>query len=110
MARKRMNPTRSEGQDGDEWESFLADLRGHVFRNLDSDGGCTQLAARADLSPLTIERFIYGDTKSPHLKTLFKLFKAIYGEDFLRRAIKEAFARRSESNVIPIQEGKRKVG
>lgn len=83
MDRKRINPTRSEGLDGDRWEQFLADLRGHIF----AGGEIKALAEKANLSVATISNLAYAKTQSPHMRTVMKIMTALDKH----RAVLEAF-------------------
>ena len=83
MNRKRINPTRSEGIDGDWWELFLADLRGHIF----AGGEIKKLAEKANLSVSTISNLAYAKTQSPHMRTVMKIMAALDKH----RAVLEAF-------------------
>lgn len=82
--KKRINPTLSEGLDGDEWEKILADLRGHVYHA----GDWRELAKKAGLSYATIENIAYGHTRSPHMRTVVALMDALGRGDEIRSALK----------------------
>ncbi len=80
---KRINPTLSEGLDGDQWEEILADFRGHVY----NAGDWRELAKKAGLSYATIENIAYGHTRSPHLRTVISLMDALGRGDEIRQAL-----------------------
>lgn len=80
---KRINPTLSEGLDGDQWEEILADFRGHVY----NAGDWRELAKKAGLSYATIENIAYGHTRSPHLRTVVALMDALGRGDEIRQAL-----------------------
>ncbi len=80
---KRVNPTLSEGLDGDQWEEILADFRGHVY----NAGDWRELAQKSGLSYATIENIAYGHTRSPHLRTVVALMDALGRGDEIRQAL-----------------------
>ncbi len=79
-----MNPTRSEGVDGDVWERLLADIRGHIWAH----GDFSKLAKAAKLSPATISNLAYGDTGSPHMRTVVRIMDALGKSDPILAAFK----------------------
>lgn len=70
---KRVNQTLSEGLDGDKWQEFLANVRGHL-RN---DGDWKSLADEANMVVSTIRNIAYGKTRSPHAFTIYRLMAAL---------------------------------
>ncbi len=80
---KRINPTLSEGLDGDQWEEILADFRGHVY----NAGDWRELAQKSGLSYATIENIAYGHTRSPHLRTVVALMDALGRGEEIRQAL-----------------------
>lgn len=80
---KRVNPTLSEGLDGDQWEEILADFRGHVY----NAGDWRELAQKSGLSYATIENIAYGHTRSPHLRTVVALMDALGRGEEIRHAL-----------------------
>lgn len=84
MNRKRINPTRSEGQNGDDWERLLADVRGHIWEF----GNFNTLAKRANLSNATVSNLAYADTRSPHMRTVIKIMTALGKSDPILNAFK----------------------
>ena len=72
----RINQTRSEGTDGDDFERWLADMRGLLWETQRGGGTWESFAASVNLSPGTVARFASGETKSPHGRTLFALMQA----------------------------------
>lgn len=71
--KKRINPTRSEGLDGDVWERVLADVRGHIWEH----GDFAKLAVAANLSATTVSKLAYGETSSPHMRTVIRIMDAL---------------------------------
>ena len=76
---KRINQTLDETSG---WGRFLADLRGHI--NGHKNWG--NLAIEAGLSPQTISKLAYGETKTPRGDTIFKLMVAFGREKELLEA------------------------
>lgn len=99
MSAKRINQDRSEGLDDDVFEQLLADVRGHIFSTLNWN----VLAEKANLSYSTIAALAYGDTKSPHLRTVIKIMTALGKE----HPILDAF--KAEEPVSVPQASKRKT-
>ena len=95
---KFLNQTRSEGIDGDVWERVLADVRGHLFAAKDLQA----VAVKANLSYSTVAKLAYGDTKSPHMRTVIKIMDALGKAD----PILQAF--RSEKPVTVVQADQRR--
>jgi DNA-binding phage protein len=83
LNRKRINPTLPEGVDGNLWELFLADLRGHVF----GAGEMKKLAEKAGLHENTVSNIAYGKTMFPQMLTVMKIMIALDKH----RAVLEAF-------------------
>ncbi len=96
---KRINPTRSEGLDGEVWERLLADVRGHIHEHKDFG----KLAVAANLSISTVSKLAYGETSSPHMRTVIRIMEALGKSDPIIDAfrsqkpvsVKSAQARRS---------------
>ena len=82
MNKKRINPTRSEGQDGSDFERLLADVRGHIweFQNLG------KLAKKADLNVATVSDLAHGQTRSPHIRTVLRIMVALGKSDSILQA------------------------
>lgn len=78
---KRMNQNLPEGLNGDEWDRLVADIRGHLWNS--GDWGI--LAAKANVNPQTISKLAYGETKSPHFFTIFKIMVALGKKDRFMR-------------------------
>jgi hypothetical protein len=81
---KQINPNRSEGLDGDEWERLLADVRGHIWEYRD----LSKLAKDANLSIATISNLAYGVTTSPHMRTIIRVMVALDKSDPILEAFK----------------------
>jgi transcriptional regulator with XRE-family HTH domain len=82
---KRINPTHSEGIDGDIWERLFADIRGHIR----SYGGTfKQLADAANLSEATVSKLAYGETSSPHMRTIIRIMDALGKSDPVLKAFR----------------------
>ncbi len=81
---KRINPTRSEGVDGDVFERLLADIRGHIFEH----NNIAKLAEVANLSTSTVSNLAYGKTKSPHMRTVTQIMEALGKADPVLEAFK----------------------
>lgn len=84
MNRKRINPTRTEGLDGNVLERLLADVRGHVWEF----GDFKTLAKQANLSTSTVSDLAYADTRSPHMRTVMKIMTALGKSDPILNAFK----------------------
>jgi transcriptional regulator with XRE-family HTH domain len=84
LNRKRINPTRSEGQDGDIWARLLADVQGHIWAYRDFN----KLAQAANLSVATVSNLAHGDTKSPHMRTVARIMHALGKSDPILEAFK----------------------
>jgi transcriptional regulator with XRE-family HTH domain len=93
LTRKRINPTRSEGLDGDVWERLLADIRGHIFEF----GDFKKLSEQTGLCVGTISRLAYGETGSPHMRTVIKVMDALGKSDPVLKAF------RSEKPISTVQ-------
>ncbi len=62
----------------DDEQKFLADLRGMIWNSGGSvDGTWKKLAEKANLNARTISKFASGETMSPKLFTVRRLFKAV---------------------------------
>ena len=66
------------------WEQLLADVRGHIW----GSGDFSKLAEKADVSPQTVSKFAYGETKSPHMRTVFKIMDALGKSEEILTAFK----------------------
>ena len=84
MNRKRINPTRSEGQDGSIAGRLLADIQGHIWAH----GNLSELAKDARLSATTVSDLAYGETKSPHMRTVVRIMHALGKSDPILEAFK----------------------
>lgn len=61
-----------------DFENWLEDLRGIVWNDfIKGRRSLENLAADAKLSLSTVQKFAWGETKKPHLQTVFKLMKAL---------------------------------
>lgn len=96
---RKINPTRSEGVDGDVWERLLADIRGHIWTH----GDFKKLAVSANLSVATVSKLAYGDTNSPHMRTVVRIMNALGKSDPVLRAF------RAEKSVSTVQAFARKL-
>ena len=96
---RKINPTRSEGVDGDVWERLLADIRGHIWTH----GDFKKLAVSANLSVATVSKLAYGDTNSPHMRTVVRIMEALGKSD----PVLEAF--RADKSVSTVQAFARKL-
>lgn len=86
---KRINPTHSEGLDGDVWERLLADIRGHIWEYLRKKGNTYEkLAETAGVCSGTVSKFAYGDTTSPHMRTVIRIMDALGKSDPILSAFK----------------------
>lgn len=86
---KRINPTHSEGIDGDEWDRLLADVRGHMWEFLRKKGNTFEKLARAaGVCTGTVSKFSYGDTSSPHMRTVMRIMTALGKSDLILTAFK----------------------
>jgi len=103
--KKRINPTRDEGQNGDEFERILADLRGHTWAWLHVKGydSWRRLAADANVSYQTIENLAYGKTKSPHLRTMVQVLSAMGKYEQIARAFSSGapVSERKATQLVP---------
>jgi DNA-binding phage protein len=71
---KKINQDLDEGVFSDDLlEKFLADVRGHLWHS----GDWGRLAAKANLNVATISKIAYGETKSPHARTILKIMYAL---------------------------------
>jgi len=84
LNRKRINPTRSEGQDGSVAGRLLADIRGHIWAH----GDFSELAKDAKLSAATVSNLAYGETNSPHMRTVVQIMHALGKSDPILEAFK----------------------
>lgn len=96
---KRINTNRSEGLDGDVWERLFADIRGHIWAH----GDFKKLAISADLSVATVSKLAYGDTGSPHMRTVVRIMNALGKSDPIVKAF------RAEKPVSTVQAFARKL-
>jgi transcriptional regulator with XRE-family HTH domain len=77
---KRINSNLDESSG---WGRFVADIRGHLHAHQN----WVILAADAGVAPQTVSKLAYGETKSPHGLTIFKLMVALGREDELLAAV-----------------------
>jgi transcriptional regulator with XRE-family HTH domain len=84
LNRKRINPTRSEGQDGSIAGRLLADIQGHIWAH----GNLSELAKDAKLGAATVSNLAYGETKSPHMRTVVRIMHALGKSDPILEAFK----------------------
>jgi hypothetical protein len=88
---RRINQTLSEGVDGNMSELLLADLRGMIWKQIDTDGSFRGLAEKAGVSPQTVSRLMWDSdalrqTKRPHFETVTRLLYALDRLDLLKKA------------------------
>ena len=86
---KRINPTHSEGIDGDVMERMLADVRGHIWEFVRGKGNnFDKLAREAGVSCSTVSKLAYGGTTSPHMRTVIRVMDALGKSDPILEAFK----------------------
>jgi len=97
------------------YQDFIEDLRGIVWNSAKETGlSWDELAREANLSPQTVSRFAYGETKVPTSRTLFQLVTVVnlrmaFVPKTARRQPDEIAARPLRSNIKSRTAGERAV-
>lgn len=79
------------------YQDFIEDLRGIVWDSVKETGlSWDDLAIEAKLSPQTVSRFAYGETKVPTSRTVFQIASVVN----LRMAFVPKTARRQPDEIV----------